>query len=98
MLEKLKNLIFKGSEEDSFPYRFALVRVNDVAKEHGIDDDENKEIALFEGGKIKKIMPFTNAHLKSLKNEGIPVSSEIDDTEEFEFDAYGDFGIITYKK
>ena len=105
MLEKIQNLIYNAKkilfnleEDEVFPYRFAIVRVNDAAKTHGIDDDENKEIVLYEGGEVKKIMPFTKAHLKYLKDDGIPTASEIDDAEEFEFDAYSDFGLLKYKK
>ena len=60
MLEKIQNLIYNAKkilfnleEDEVFPYRFAIVRVNDAAKTHGIDDDENKEIVFYINKKEK---------------------------------------------
>lgn len=80
-------------EELVFPYEWALVRTNSVAKEKGINDDYNKEIVMIINNKEDKTYQYSEHLVKILREQGIPVEYEPEDTdEEIEFDEVTNFG------
>ena len=71
MIKKILSL-FKRKEKIEPPDVYGVIRVNSVAQESGIYDDENKYIELNMYGTKKKIK-FSNADVDSLREQGIPI-------------------------
>lgn len=90
----------KKEEKESFPSDFALIKVNDVAKSQGINDDHNKIIVRYKNGIPVEVMPYTKSHVEALRTiDNIPVEEEeFGDEEEFEWDSTTTLGVVTYKK
>ena len=96
--KKVKNF-FKKEEEGSYPSDFALIKINDVAKEKGLEDEQNKAIVRYINGEISEIMPFNKAFVDALREiDGIPVEEEEFKDEDFEWDSTTTLGVINYKK
>ena len=102
MLEFFKNLMFwrKEEEKESYPYKFFLVKLNDVAKSKGIIDDYNREIEIFENGEKIAVYPYTKELVNSIKQtEKIPGYFETYNYEEddFEFYPFEDLDVSKYR-
>ncbi|MEK6878721.1 MAG: hypothetical protein AABY22_03890 [Nanoarchaeota archaeon] len=91
MIEFIKGL-FKRNEKIEPPEESAIIKINDIAKENGIYDDENKIIEVNRSGKISKIK-YSEAEVESLREQGIPVVEEVY-SDEAEFIESVDFGGI----
>lgn len=100
MLSKIVNImknIFSGKEKIEPPELRAYVKINDVAKESGIYDDENKIIEIHRYGKIDKIK-YSEADVETLREQGIPVIDE-EYTDKYEFlNMDGSGGGVEYKR
>ena len=72
------------------PNVYAIVKINDVAKENGIYDDENKIIEINSYGEIKKTK-YSESSVEALREQGIPVLDE-DYSDEYEFVNAIEFG------
>lgn len=88
--------LFKKKEKVEKPDNYAVVKINDTAKESGIYDEFNKIIEWHYYGKIKK-MKYTDADVESLRNQGVPVEEE-DYTDEYEWLDVGSGGEVDYRK
>ena len=99
MFDWLINL-FKGKEPDEvYPYKYAEVKLTQVAKSKGTIDNHNKVIRIFIAGKVVEEIPYTEEALESLKNvEEIPIFEEQLDDEDVEFDEMEDLGTAQYRK
>lgn len=75
---------------------FGIIKVNEIAKEQGLLDDENKIIELNRGGKITKIK-YSEADVEELQKQGIPVIPE-EYSEDYEFVNAVDFGHVEYRR
>jgi len=87
---------WKKPEKVDPPDAYAIVKINDVAKESGVYDDENKIIELHRYGKIDRIK-YSEPDIDEIRNQGIPVIDE-DYTDEYEFLNVDSGGEIEYKK
>jgi hypothetical protein len=99
MIEKIGILLeragkfLKGKKEIPYPNEFALIRLTDVARMKGVDDDENKIIEHFKNGELFKTYPHSKSIIRTLKKEEIPIVSEnFEWDEEFEWDEPTEFG------
>lgn len=93
---KIFNIIIEKERkpELQFPYEFGLIQPTETAKLAGLSDDEfNKEIVHYKGGKVFKVYLYNEAVLKMLEEEGIPIVSE-KEGEDFEFGEGVNFGMI----
>lgn len=88
----------KTKEEIKFPTEFGLIELNNIARLEGVDDDFNKKIVIYVEGKAKKEYPYTEEMIQSLKEQGIPVETEITTDEEFDFDSISTFGGVLNEK
>ncbi len=97
MLNEIKNFIFGNKEKVEPPETRAIVKINDVAKENGVYDDENKIIELHRYGKIEKLK-YSEADVEALREQGIPVMDEeySDDYNFLELEGSG--GGIEYRR
>lgn len=78
MLGKVKNKLKKVFKRDKkkygMPREYIMVKWRDEAKNHRIGGKAAKEIVWMENGKGKKTYPYSNARLKSMKqNLKLPV-------------------------
>jgi hypothetical protein len=88
---------FKKEEKVEKPIPSAIVKVNPVAKEKGIDDEENRIIEVDYGDKVERIK-YTEHDVDALREQGIPVEFE-DYNDEYEFLESSNFGgNIVYKR
>lgn len=87
---------FKREEKIDPPETRAYIKINEVAKENGVHDDENKIIELHNEGKIRNIK-YTEADVEALREQGIPVVEE-EYTDEHDFLMGADFGGIEERK
>lgn len=72
---------------------YALIKLTDTAKNHGITDDFNKVIVIFRNGK-KDIKPYSEELVDTLEEiEKIPVTEETLD-EDYDFLEVPGFGEI----
>ena len=97
----IKNLnLFKRQEEEpQYPPRFAIIKLNDVAKSEGINDELNKIIQLYEYGELVETFPYSKSHVDALRKiDQIPVVEEGEEDEDFEWDSITSFGVLTEKK
>ena len=74
---------FKGEEKIEPPFPRAIIKINEVAKESGIYDDENKIIELYDYNRLK-ILKYSEEQVEVLRENGIPVLEE-NYSEEYEF-------------
>ena len=95
MFEFIKNLFNKKKKIDPPEVR-AYIKLNDVAKENAIYDDENKIIELHRYGKIE-IIKYSDADVQALREQGIPVIEE-EYSEKYDFITGTDFGNVEYKR
>jgi hypothetical protein len=95
MIEFLKKL-FGKKEKVEPPEIFAKVKLNSVAKENAIYDEENKIIEISRYGKITKVK-YSEAEVESLREQGIPVIDE-EYSDEYEFLSGADFGGLEYRR
>ena len=80
--------------------KYALIKLTELSKSKGIDDDENKEIVIFDNGKIIEKAPYIKGFENILRDiDNIPVIFETLETEEkFKLAESGTFGQINYKR
>ncbi|MEK6882587.1 MAG: hypothetical protein AABY22_23400 [Nanoarchaeota archaeon] len=83
---------FKKEEKVEVLDTRAIIKMNDVAKENSIFDDENKIIELHRNGKIE-IIKYSDADVQSLREQGIPVLSE-EYSDNYDFINAVDFGAV----
>lgn len=97
MLTLLKIFGFK-EKKIIYPQSLGIIKLNDVAKQKGIFDDENKIIEIYRHGKLSEIIKYTEFDVKALKElEGIPILEEpIENEEEINFDLEASFGTVSY--
>lgn len=74
MIKEIKKW-FKGEEKIEPPETRAIVKLNEVAKESGVFDDENKIIEIHRNGKIDRIK-YSEEDVDMLREQGIPVLQE----------------------
>jgi hypothetical protein len=68
---------FKKEEESEYPRDFAVVMLTDIAKKNNINDDFNKKIVRFKGGKVFKEYKYSEENIKNLKEIAeIPIMEE----------------------
>ena len=79
----------------TYPYEFAIIKVSDIAKYSGTEDDENKIVDHYKGGKLIASYPYSESIVMTLRNiEEIPVVEEdFEIDEEFEWDESTEFGV-----
>ncbi|MEM3075070.1 MAG: hypothetical protein QW727_03975 [Candidatus Pacearchaeota archaeon] len=70
-----------------------IIKINDVAKEEGVYDDENKIIFIYNGDNVIKKIKYTESEVESLREEGIPILEE-EYTDEYDFINTINFGQI----
>lgn len=75
--------LFGKKEKVEPPDQYAIVKLNEVAKESAVYDDENKIIELHKSGKVSEIT-YSEADVDSLREQGIPVIDE-EYTDEYDF-------------
>jgi hypothetical protein len=92
MIKFIKNLIFGKKEKIEPPDVRAYIKINDVAKESGVYDDENKIIEIYRYGK-KDTIKYSEADVETLRENGIPVIDEEYSDEYKFFEAEGGGGI-----
>ena len=91
-LERLGKFL-KRKKEIPYPNEFGLIRLSDVARMKGVDDNENKIVEHFKNGELIKTYPHSKSIIKTLKQEGIPMVTETFEwDEEFEWDEPTEFG------
>lgn len=78
------------------PEEYGIIKVNEVAKESGVIDDENRIIEIHSYGNIKELK-YSEADVESLQEQGIPIVNE-ELTDEYDFIEGTRFGEITYRK
>lgn len=78
-----KLLFWKKEEKIDPPEIRAIIKLSDTAKESGVYDDENKYIELINGSSKKRI-PYSDADVEALREQGIPVDEE-KYSDEFDF-------------
>jgi hypothetical protein len=90
---------FKKEEKQEYPYQFAVIELNPVAKSSGINDDLNKIIKIYKGGEVVDELPYSKQMLESIKEiDKIPIHEEVyGDSEEFEFDSFESLNLAKYK-
>jgi len=74
----------------------AIVKLNDVAKENSIYDDENKIIEVTKGNKVTKIK-YSESDVDALREQGIPVIEE-NYSEEYDFLEGVNFGGVETRR
>jgi sulfur carrier protein ThiS len=78
--------------------RFGLIVSSTQSKMNGVLDEHNKNIIIFNNGKIVEKMDYDEEIVKSLiEVDEIPVVHEIED-DEFKFFSEGDFGRVIYRR
>lgn len=96
MFQRIKNW---WKEKNKAPLRyineFCLIKVSDIARNKGIEDDENKIIEHYKSGRLFKTYVYSEALVQSLKEVyEIPVISEdFEDEEEYEWEEPTEFGV-----
>lgn len=61
----------------------AIIKINPIAKENAIFDDENKIIELYRGDKVQRIK-YSKSDVDALREQGIPVIDE-EYTDDYQF-------------
>lgn len=90
-------MFWKKEEKVDPPEVRAYIKLNDVAKENGVYDDENKIIEVHKYGKIS-IIKYSEADVESLRGQGIPVIDE-EYTDQYDFlNMEGSGGGVEYKR
>lgn len=96
MIKEIWNFIInKKSEKVEPPQAFGIIKLNGVAMDNAIYDDENKVIELHTPGKVKNIK-YTEEEADSLREQGIPVLPE-EYSDDFEFINIESGGVV-YKR
>jgi hypothetical protein len=95
MFEIIRRLLRK-KEKIEPPDTRAYIKINDVAKENGIYDDENKFIELHRYGRIEK-RKYSDADVETLREQGIPVIEE-EYSDDYEFVNSDIGGGVEYKR
>lgn len=100
MFEKIKNIFKKNEEERLETGNYAIIRVNSIAKEKGITDNENKEVVILENNKVKEVIPYFEGFENILREVGqIPVvNEEISEEQQFHFIESASFGHISRRR
>lgn len=100
IIEFIKKLFSKKEEKETYPSDFGLIRVNDIAKGKGVNDDHVKKIFIYKNNKLEEVLPYNESIVTALREvDGIPVEEEQYDEEEgFEWDSASTLGVFTYKK
>jgi len=74
-LKKLLPWNWGKKEKVESPDVKAIIKINPVAKENGIYDDENKIIEVTRYGQVERIK-YSEADVEALREQGIPVIEE----------------------
>ncbi|MDP2337940.1 MAG: hypothetical protein Q8N05_16140 [Bacteroidota bacterium] len=99
-IEKLSrwNKNLSGGDKPLFPPDIAIVKLNSIAKEKGINDDFNKEIHIYLGGELKYAISYSKEKAEIVKETyGIPVVEDKFDEEDFEFTNMLEYGEVRRK-
>jgi len=97
MIKQIWNYIIGKKPERVEPLDvMAIVKLNDVAKENGVYDDENKIIEITRYGKKEKVK-YSQADVESLREQGIPVIDE-EYSDKYDFLETESGGDIEYKQ
>jgi hypothetical protein len=85
---------FFPDKKEMYPYSYAKVLVNPIAKSKGIMDEHNKIIQIYENGELKEEIEYTPQILEAIRKvDELPVyEEEFNEEEDFEFYPFNDLG------